>query len=279
MVVLTSRDEKRGLDAVEKLKESEGLSDFVIFHQLDVTDPASIASLAHFIKTQFGKLDILVNNAAYSGVVFSDAFVRTFEADNDWLIKCMTTQSGGERFDWNELATQNFEMAEECLKINYYGAKRMIEAHISLLQLSDSARIVNVSSSAGLLQNVENGYAKAVLNDVENLTEEKIDELLNKFMKDFKEGSLEKQGWRTYLSAYTVSKATLNAYTRLLANKYPDFLVNSVCPGHVKTDIICNTGLFTSAEGAQPVVRLALLPQNGPSASGLFFSRNEMSCF
>ena len=117
-----------------------------------------------------------------------------------------------------------------------------------------------------------------MLSDIESLTEEKIDEFLNKFMKDFKEGSLEKQGWQPYLSTYTVSKATLNAYTRLLANKYPDFLVNSVCPGHVKTDIICNTGLFTSPEGAQPVVRLALLPQNGGS-SGLFFSRNEMSCF
>jgi (+)-neomenthol dehydrogenase len=58
-VVLTARDEKRGLEAVEKLKQS-GLSGQVVFHQLDVTDPASIASLAHFIKTQFGKLDILV---------------------------------------------------------------------------------------------------------------------------------------------------------------------------------------------------------------------------
>ncbi|KAK2650370.1 hypothetical protein Ddye_017859 [Dipteronia dyeriana] len=186
-------------------------------------------------------------------------------------------QPGEHCFDWNELATQNFEMAEECLKINYFGAKRMVEAHISLLQLSDSARIVNVSSLSGLLKNVENEYAKAVLNDVENLTEEKIDELLNKFMKDFKEGSLEKEGWRTYLSAYTVSKAALNAYTRLLAKKYPDFLVNSVCPGYVKTDINCNTGFFTPSEGAQSAVRLALLPQSGPS--GLFFSRNEMSCF
>jgi (+)-neomenthol dehydrogenase len=59
MVVLTSRNEKRGLEAVEKLKEL-GLSDFVVFHQLDVTDPTSVTSLAEFIKTQFGKLDILV---------------------------------------------------------------------------------------------------------------------------------------------------------------------------------------------------------------------------
>nr|POE66939.1 (+)-neomenthol dehydrogenase [Quercus suber] len=41
-VVLTSRDEKRGLEAVDKLKEY-GLTDHVVFHQLDVTDPASIA--------------------------------------------------------------------------------------------------------------------------------------------------------------------------------------------------------------------------------------------
>ena len=58
-VVLTARDEKRGIEAVEKLKEF-GVSDQVLFHQLDVTDPKSIESLANFIKTQFGKLDILV---------------------------------------------------------------------------------------------------------------------------------------------------------------------------------------------------------------------------
>lgn len=60
MVVLTARDEKKGLEAVQKLKESDGYSDNVVFHQLDVADPSSIASLADFVKTQFGKLDILV---------------------------------------------------------------------------------------------------------------------------------------------------------------------------------------------------------------------------
>ena len=59
VVVLTARDEKKGLEAVEKLREF-GLSDHVLFHQLDVADPASIASFADFIKTKYGKLDILV---------------------------------------------------------------------------------------------------------------------------------------------------------------------------------------------------------------------------
>ena len=59
-VVLTARDEKRGHEAVEKLKEC-GFSDLVLFHQLDVTDPSSVARLVKFVKTQFGRLDILVS--------------------------------------------------------------------------------------------------------------------------------------------------------------------------------------------------------------------------
>lgn len=61
VVVLAARDEKRGLEAVERLVASEpGLSRNVIFHKLDVTDPAGVASLQEFVKSQFGKLDILV---------------------------------------------------------------------------------------------------------------------------------------------------------------------------------------------------------------------------
>ena len=41
----------------------------------------------------------------------------------------------------------NYEKAEECLNINYYGMKRVTEALLPLLQLSPAgARIVNVSS-------------------------------------------------------------------------------------------------------------------------------------
>ena len=57
-VVLTARDVRRGNEAIEKLKAA-GCSD-VVFHQLDVMDPTTISSLADFIKTHFGKLDILV---------------------------------------------------------------------------------------------------------------------------------------------------------------------------------------------------------------------------
>ncbi|MBA0749877.1 hypothetical protein Gogos_003754 [Gossypium gossypioides] len=72
MAVLTARDEKRGLEALESLKYS-GLSDYLIFHRFDVADPESIAALTDFVKKQFGKLDFLVNNAGTLGATFSIA--------------------------------------------------------------------------------------------------------------------------------------------------------------------------------------------------------------
>ncbi|KAK4411353.1 (+)-neomenthol dehydrogenase [Sesamum angolense] len=275
-VVLTARDEKRGLEAVEKLKASS-LSGSVIFHQLDVADLASIASLAEFIKSQFGKLDILVNNAGIGGV--------TVDSDGIRAIAGATSETGA-GIVWNEVVSQTsqtYDSAAECFQTNYYGAKRTAEALLPLLQLSDSPRIVNVSSTLGKLKvfYLSNSYmflakfyetilvfARAiekVLNDAENLTEERIDQVLNEFLKDFKEGSQEAKGWPKYFGAYIVSKAALNAYTRILAKKYPSFRINSVCPGYVKTDINFNTGYLTVEEGGESLVRLALLPDDGPS--------------
>ncbi|XVF80026.1 hypothetical protein PTKIN_Ptkin15bG0037300 [Pterospermum kingtungense] len=265
MVVLTARDEKRGLEAVEKLKDY-GLSDNVVFHQLNVADPASVASLVDFIKTQFGKLDILVNNAGIPGV----------KADVDALKAAGFGQPDTE-MNWSKLLKETPESAEQCFQTNYYGGKRMCESLIPLLLLSDSPRIVNVSSSSGKLNNVSNEWAKAVLSDAENLTEQKVDEVLSQYMKDFKEGTLGAKGWPTFLSAYTLSKAAVNAYTRVLAKKYPNFCINCVCPGFVKTDINHNLGELSVEEGAESPVRLALLPNGGPS--GLFFDRTEETDF
>ncbi|KAK6162382.1 hypothetical protein DH2020_002223 [Rehmannia glutinosa] len=268
-VVLTARDEKRGLEAVEKIKGCSGASDCVIFHQLDVTNLASIASLAEFIKSKFGKLDILVNNAGIGGSIV--------DADALKAAPAAASGTGGAKINWSEIMTETYDLAAECIQTNYYGAKRTTQALLPLLQLSDSPRIVNVSSSMGKLKNIPNQWAKEILNDTENLTEERIDEVLNVFLKDFKEGSLEAKGWPQHLSAYIVSKAVMNAYTRILAKTYPGFRINCVCPGYVKTDINYNTGLLTVEEGAESPVRLALLPDDGPA--GQFFVKKELSSF
>ncbi|KAK7295037.1 hypothetical protein RJT34_17940 [Clitoria ternatea] len=265
-VVLTARDEKRGLEAVQKLEEF-GLSDNVVFHQLDVTDPKSIESLATFIKTQFGKLDILVNNAGIHGA----------DVDRDAFSALIAAGVKAANVDLRKVIIQNYESAVAGIKTNYYGAKGMCEALVPYLELSDSSRIVNVSSSMGKLEKIPNEWARGVLSDVESLTEEKVDEVLNQFLKDLKEGSLETKGWPPVSAAYVVSKAALSSYTRILAKKYPSFCINAVCPGFVKTDINYNTGHISVDDGAESVVRLALLPNGGPS--GLFFSRSEVAPF
>ncbi|PQQ14664.1 hypothetical protein Pyn_30958 [Prunus yedoensis var. nudiflora] len=265
-VVLTARDEKRGLEAVDKLKEF-GLSDLVVFHQLDVTDPSSITSLADFVKTQFGKLDILVNNAGMIGNQINPEDFRS-----------AVSGKKSEEIRWSEIpTTPNYKLAEQGLKTNYYGTKRVTEALLPLLQLSDSPRIVNVSSTVSKLEIFPNGWAKEVLSDAESLTEERIDAMLAELLEDFKQGLVENKSWPTIFPPYTVSKAAVNAYTRILAKKYPNFYINCVCPGFVNTDITFNTGTLTIEEGAESLVRLALLPNGGPT--GHFFLRKEATPF
>ncbi|KAK7848983.1 (+)-neomenthol dehydrogenase [Quercus suber] len=123
---------------------------------------------------------------------------------------------------------------------------------------------------------IPNEWVKGVLIDAESLTEERLDEVLSKFLKDF-EDSLEEKGWPAYASAYIVSKAVLNAYTRISAKKYPSFCINCVYPGYVKTDINYNCGILAVEEGTERILRLALVPSGGPS--GLFFSNNEVAPF
>ncbi|XP_031405759.1 (+)-neomenthol dehydrogenase-like isoform X1 [Punica granatum] len=268
-VVLTSRDQKRGLEAVCKLKEESSvtLSGEVVFHKLDVTNSASIDSLAEFIRTQFGKLDILVNNAAIVGTVI-DYVALTGAVER---VGGLPTDD----CEWKMMANQNYQLAVECLETNYYGPKRVTEALLPLLQQSNSARIVNVSSVSGLLQNIPGKSIRDALGDIENLTKDRIDKIFKDFLGDLQQGQLEAKGWPENMSAYKLSKAALNAYTRLLAKDFPSILVNSVCPGFVKTDMTGNNGFLSAAEGAESPVHLALLPETGPS--GLFFSKKEVS--
>ncbi|PQP93165.1 (+)-neomenthol dehydrogenase [Prunus yedoensis var. nudiflora] len=126
LVVLTARDEKRGLEAVDKLKEF-GLSDLVFFHQLD-----------------FGKLDILVNNAGVGGTIVDPEAMRAAAASG--------LGKEGVEVNWSELITQTYELAEECVKSNYFGAKKMTKALLPFLQLSNTPRIINLTSTMAALK-------------------------------------------------------------------------------------------------------------------------------
>lgn len=119
---------------------------------------------------------------------------------------------------------------------------------------------------------------KEELHDIDNLTEERIDEIIQWFLRDFKDTKLRENGWPLTPSAYKVSKATLNAYTRLMARKYQNILVNCVHPGYCVTDMTSHTGFRSAEEGAKGPVMVALLPDDGPS--GVYFNdKREIAPF
>jgi NAD(P)-dependent dehydrogenase (short-subunit alcohol dehydrogenase family) len=71
--------------------------------------------------------------------------------------------------------------------------------------------------------------------------------------------------------AYRVSKTALNALTRIFAAELRDrgVLVNSVCPGWVRTDMGGPQGRLAPEEGVRTIVWAATLPDGGPT--GGFF--------
>ncbi|KAL9234455.1 hypothetical protein vseg_009326 [Gypsophila vaccaria] len=264
VVVLTSRDEKRGLEALDSLKKSGISSDNLEFHQLDVTDSSSVASLADFVKAKFGKLDILVNNAGILGAI----------ADMDVLFAAGFPEHENLSAD---METQTYEQAQECVKTNYYGVKTTTQALLPLLELSNSPRIINVSSASGKLLHIRNDQIRGILGNIEELTEEKVEMILDEYLRDFKDGTFVEKGWIPVLSSYFASKAAVSAYTRILAKKHPAMIINCLCPGFIKTDINGHSGTLSVELGGARVVRLALAPHGSPS--GLYYTNDQVTPF
>jgi (+)-neomenthol dehydrogenase len=207
------------------------------------------------------------------------------------------------------------DTAKAGVQTNYYGVKNVTEALLPLLLQASSSgggRVVNVSSDFGLLrvsklfryliipfqipflsfdqrqqlllldlkqrmQYLRNEEVKHELDDIEGLTEERLDELLSTFLRDFEAGALKSRGWPTEFAAYKVAKAALNSYSRVLARRHPELRVNCAHPGYVKTDMTRQTGLLTPAQGAANVVKVALLPEGGPT--GAFFALGKEAPF
>ncbi len=202
-VILGSRDYEKGIAAAASLSKN------VIVKRLDVTNEESINELFKYIKTDFGELDVLINNAGIGARDDEDAntviggvkdFIRTnlpaaWRVANNVKPVLKNIGMGGGKKGVANISLLN---VKNTMETNFYGPWRMIQAFVPILQKSEDARIINMSSGMGELNSLNGDYP-----------------------------------------GYRISKSSLNALTIMFSNelKQQGIKVNAMCPGWVKTDM------------------------------------------
>ena len=140
--------------------------------------------------------------------------------------------------------TVSLEAVRAAVETNVIGVIRVTNAMLPLLRRSASPRIVNMSSSVGSLTRQTTGGEDAT-------------------------GPIS--------AAYAPSKTFLNAITIQYARELRDtgILINAGCPGYTATDLNGFRGYRTPEQGAAIGIRLATLPDDGPTG-GFFEDAGEV---
>ena len=146
-MILGSRDLSKGRSA------TQSLADNIIAKQLDVTSTADIEALVAWVNEEYGRLDVLINNAA----IDYDTDQNVLEAD--------------------------MSRVEHIFASNVFAVWRLTQAFIPLLRRSARARVVNVSSESGALANMTGGapgysLSKLALNGLTQMLANQLDDVL-----------------------------------------------------------------------------------------------------
>ncbi len=136
LVIATARRLSNAQNTVKQLG-----SDNLVALQLAITDPNSISQFSAWLTEQYGKLDVLINNAA----IHYDT--------------------------WQNVTTADMTQVQQAFDTNLFGAWRPSMAMLPLLKQSNQPRIVNVSSGAGARDSMSGSapaysLSKAALNNL-----------------------------------------------------------------------------------------------------------------
>ncbi|WP_234536784.1 SDR family oxidoreductase [Streptomyces shenzhenensis] len=131
--------------------------------------------------------------------------------------------------------TLDLDVVRTVVETNVIGVIRVTNAMLPLLRRSAAPRIVNVSSA--------------------------VASLTRQADPDIEIGPV--------MAAYAPSKSFLNAVTVQYARQFAgtNILINVACPGLVATDFTGFYGTRTPEQGAATAIRLATLPDGGPTGS------------
>ncbi|MFL0373046.1 SDR family oxidoreductase [Paenibacillus amylolyticus] len=120
-VILASRDPESGRRAEQKLKESNLDVSFIT---MDVSNQDSIHQAASAVNEQYGKLDVLINNA---GVYLDEN---------------------------KQLLTMDPSLLENTIQTNFLGVYHVVRSFIPLMKKQGYGRIINVSSEMGAMRDM-----------------------------------------------------------------------------------------------------------------------------
>ncbi|SEP09191.1 SDR family NAD(P)-dependent oxidoreductase [Actinacidiphila rubida] len=169
------------------------------------------------------------------------AAVRTVEAGGglDVLINNAGIAVAGEHGGEPGAADLTADVLRRTFETNVFGVVRVTHAFLPLLQRSAAPVVVNVSSSLASLAEVTTpGSPRHAYPGV----------------------------------AYPASKTAVNMITVQYAKAFPGMRINAVEPGFTSTDLNRNTGHQTVEQGAEIIVRMAVIGPDGPT--GGFFDVN-----
>ncbi len=122
-VVIGSRDEAKGEEAVAKLRAAGVDASFLKF---DVADSSDYQAAFRYFEHKYGRLDILINNAAYTDASFGQGVIPG-------------------------VADTTMESLRKHFEINFFGVVALTQKLLPLIVAAPAGRIVNLSSSLGSL--------------------------------------------------------------------------------------------------------------------------------
>ena len=209
--------------------------------QLELCDPNSIVAARKFVADKYGKLDILVNNAA---VCFNDPTL------------------------YGQCEYTPFEkQAAITVRTNFTGTLEVTRQFLPLLRASASPRIIFIASHAGRLAILR---SQGLLNNFISPTLKigQLEQLMGQFVSDVEGGTHASKGWPN--TCYGMSKLGLIALGNVLAREEPNIKTSCVDPGYCCTDQNANQGPRPAEHGARTPVFLALQPDDN-AVSGKYW--------
>jgi len=211
-VIITSRNLDNGNKALSELTVEFPNTEFHLI-LLDLAEESTMKNALEFVKSNFGEIDVLINNAGYAYA--GDNFFRTFVAFKSFP---------------DENVISDYEIAKTTLAVNFNATRLFTE----LMEPFVRKRIITNSSVTSSVSFTEcrEDVKETIRSELK--TQNDLVKLANDYLELCKTGN---QAVKYHESIYGISKMLNRAVVNIHGKQYPSKFVASACPGWCATDL------------------------------------------